>query len=93
MSRSLHLIGYDIGDDKNQSAVRKQIKNYAITGQKSAYECWITHRDRQDLVDFIHDMIDKGDSFLIIRIKRTYWQNLPKHYSLYIPSENHVYIG
>lgn len=93
MSRSLHLVSYDIGNNKSQSVVREQVKNYAITGQKSVYECWITNMDRQNLVDFIHNVIDKTDSFLIIKIKQTYWQNLPKHCSLYMPCDNYLYIG
>lgn len=93
MLRYLHLVSYDIGDDKRQVVVREQVKNFAITGQKSAYECWITTDDKQNLANFAHHEIDNRDAFFIIKISRNYWQNLPKHCHIHTPSANYLYIG
>lgn len=40
--RTRYLIAYDIADAKRLYRVHKQVEAYAIGGQKSFYECWLT---------------------------------------------------
>lgn len=45
MSRSLYLICYDISDQKTLRKIHRLVSSYAIGGQKSFYECWMTNSD------------------------------------------------
>ena len=92
-TRSVFLVGYDISDKTKRSAVLQEIKNYAIDGQKSAYECWLTSSESNSLHHFLAYSIEFGDVACIINITRTYWQNLPKASSLYAPTPDFLYIG
>ncbi|PJG82412.1 CRISPR-associated endonuclease Cas2 [Caviibacterium pharyngocola] len=40
--RTRYLIAYDICDPKRLYRVHKKVESYAIGGQKSFYECWLT---------------------------------------------------
>lgn len=42
MSRILYLVCYDVADARRLRRVHKLVKAYAIGGQKSFYECWLT---------------------------------------------------
>lgn len=41
-TRIRYLIAYDIADNKRLYSIHKQVEAYAIGGQKSFYECWLT---------------------------------------------------
>lgn len=43
--RTRYLIAYDIADSKRLYRVHKQVEAYAISGQKSFYECWLTSHE------------------------------------------------
>lgn len=43
--RTRYLIAYDIADSKRLYRVHKQVEAYAIGGQKSFYECWLTSHE------------------------------------------------
>ena len=42
MSRVLYLVCYDITDTRRRQRVHRSVQAYAIGGQKSFYECWLT---------------------------------------------------
>lgn len=42
MSRSLYLVCYDIANPKRLYCIHKQVQAFAVGGQKSFYECWMT---------------------------------------------------
>lgn len=63
MQRSLYLVCYDIRDSKRLRKVHQLIKAYAIGGQKSFYECWLTSKDllnlKQDLIQLMDLTVDR----------------------------------
>ena len=42
MARTLYLVCYDIADPKRLYRIHKQVQAFAVGGQKSFYECWMT---------------------------------------------------
>ena len=58
MRRTLYLVCYDIADSKRLRKVHQLIKSYAIGGQKSFYECWLTSKDLLVLKRVITQQID-----------------------------------
>ncbi len=69
MSRNLYLISYDISEPAALRKILKLIKSYAIGGQKSFYECWMT---KQELKAFLGDVIElidaQTDSVMIFQL-------------------------
>lgn len=69
MSRRLYLAAYDISHPRRLRAALHLVKGYATGGQKSAYECWLTESDREDL---LHDMAlvldERTDRFILISL-------------------------
>ena len=69
MPRNLYLIAYDISEPAALRKILKLIKSYAIGGQKSFYECWMT---KQELKAFLGDVIElidaQTDSVMIFQL-------------------------
>lgn len=61
--RTRYLVAYDIADSKRLYRVHKKVEAYAIGGQKSFYECWLTPRElaffRQEITDIMHGEEDR----------------------------------
>lgn len=57
MSRTLYLIAYDISNPKRLNAVRHFLKAYSTGGQKSVYECFLTHRELEEVADGLEERI------------------------------------
>ncbi|MDP8033569.1 CRISPR-associated endonuclease Cas2 [Pasteurella atlantica] len=57
VSRLRYLIAYDICDSKRLYKVHKKVETYAIGGQESFYECWLTESElitfKQELVELL----------------------------------------
>ncbi len=49
MSRTLYLVCYDVADARRLRRVHKLVMAYAIGGQKSFYECWLTVPELRDM--------------------------------------------
>ncbi len=49
MSRTLYLVCYDISEKKALRRIHKRVSSFAIGGQKSFYECWMTPTELRDL--------------------------------------------
>jgi CRISPR-associated protein Cas2 len=49
MSRTLYLVCYDVADARRLRRVHKLVMAYAIGGQKSFYECWLTVSELREL--------------------------------------------
>lgn len=47
--RTLYLVCYDIAEPKQLKKVHKATIAYAIGGQKSFYECWLTPTELESL--------------------------------------------
>ena len=56
--RKLYLVCYDISDPKCLAKVRKAVQNFSIDGQKSFYECWLTHFELSELIYEFTQLID-----------------------------------
>ena len=63
MQRTLYLIFYDISEPRRLRKIHKLINAYAIGGQKSLYECWLTPNDllklKQNLVEQMEPLTDR----------------------------------
>ncbi len=57
-NRLLILLAYDVSDQKALSKVRRSLKPFAISGQKSFYECWVTPSELRELTEEIKDIIN-----------------------------------
>lgn len=58
MSRFLYLVCYDVADPKKLRRIRKMTAAYAVGGQKSFYECWMTESELRQLIRQIENEID-----------------------------------
>lgn len=56
--RLLVLVAYDITDPKRLARVRRHIMPFAISGQKSFYECWVTPTELNFLGPDLFKLID-----------------------------------
>lgn len=58
MSRRLVLIAYDISNARRLRRAHKLIKEYAVGGQKSVFECFVTRQERQQLKEGLGRIIN-----------------------------------
>jgi CRISPR-associated protein Cas2 len=69
LKRKLYLIAYDIREPKRLRRVLYVVKDYASGGQKSAYECYLNDREKQELLERLAQVIETGtDSVALIRL-------------------------
>lgn len=67
--RKRYLIAYDIAEPKRLVKTHKKVIAYAIGGQKSFYECWLTSTELSELKLNIENIIDKNnDCFFIFQL-------------------------
>jgi CRISPR-associated protein Cas2 len=68
-SRNLHFAAYDICDHRRLRAALDVVRSYATGGQKSAYEVFLTLRERGDLLhDMAHVLDVDEDRFLLVQL-------------------------
>lgn len=65
-TRTRYLIAYDIADSKRLYRVHKQVEAYAIGGQKSFYECWLTPHELAKFKENLTAMIDNTEDRVFI---------------------------
>lgn len=65
-NRSRYLIAYDICDAKRLYRVHKKVEAYAIGGQKSFYECWLTKHKLAHFKQEIRDIMETNEDRLLI---------------------------
>ena len=63
-----YLIAYDIYDSKRAYMVRKLICEYALGGQKSAFEVILNKRELRGLRVKLDSIIQKRDSINIVEV-------------------------
>jgi CRISPR-associated protein Cas2 len=57
MSRTLYLVCYDVASPRRLRRIHRCVKAYAIGGQKSFYECWLTAAELAQLrIDLTAEM-------------------------------------
>lgn len=58
-NRQHYLIAYDICNDKRLAKTHKIIEAFAVNGQKSFYDCWLTKHELYQLKDRLTELIDE----------------------------------
>ena len=53
VSSRLYLVIYDLSSDKNRNRLLKVLKGYAISSQKSVYECMLTENQLKEICNRI----------------------------------------
>jgi len=56
MARTIYLVCYDVAAPNRLAKVHKTVQAYAIGGQKSFYECWLTQDDLRGLREAIPEV-------------------------------------
>ncbi|MDS4025596.1 MAG: CRISPR-associated endonuclease Cas2 [Candidatus Contendobacter sp.] len=56
-NRDLYLAAYDVTDPERLQAALHVLKGYACGRQKSVFECFLTERERQALVDEVRAVL------------------------------------
>ncbi|WP_311418651.1 CRISPR-associated endonuclease Cas2 [Haemophilus parahaemolyticus] len=64
--RSRYLIAYDIADSKRLHRAHKKVEAFAIGGQKSFYECWLTEHEMVKFKQDVSDLIEPTDDRVFI---------------------------
>ena len=65
-TRHKYLIAYDISDHKRLYQAHKKVETYAIGGQKSFYECWLTEHEMIAFQQDVNALIDASDDRVFI---------------------------
>lgn len=66
-ARILYLAAYDVTDPDRLQAALRVLKGYACGGQKSVFECFLTERERRELVAEVRAVLDlTHDRFLLL---------------------------
>ena len=64
----LHVICYDIANDRRRSCVVREIEAFGVRVQESVFECWIDEAQRRRLEQAISRLIrPQQDSFVCYR--------------------------
>ena len=70
MARRLYVAAYDVHERKRLARVRRAVNGYASGGQKSAYECWLTAVECEQLhVDVARVLEPSRDSFALLPVE------------------------
>ncbi len=69
--RNKYLIAYDIADPKRLRQVHKKVSAFAIRGQKSFYECWLTTAELARFRTIVHRLLEDDDRLFIFPLKNT----------------------
>lgn len=65
-SRKRYIISYDVIDPKRLYRTRKIVRSYAIAGQKSFYECWLTETEFKEFQYKLRRVIENQEDYLFI---------------------------
>lgn len=69
MNRQLYLVAYDVRAPKRLRHTHQVLKEFACGGQKSAFECYLTQAERDELVSRVERCMDTDeDALLVIRL-------------------------
>ena len=65
-TRHKYLIAYDIADQKRLHQAHKKVEAFAIGGQKSFYECWLTEHEMSKFESEVNNLIEPFDDRVFI---------------------------
>lgn len=68
--RRLYIAAYDIADAPRLHAALLLLKRYASGGQRSVFECFLSERERRELLGELRTlMADDEDRFLLLPLR------------------------
>ncbi len=67
-TRHLYLLAYDISDGRMRRRVRQMLLSYAVGGQKSLFECWLTQTELRELCAALPRYLHPDDKLHIFRL-------------------------
>ena len=65
-TRHKYLLAYDISDHKRLYQAHKKVEAFAIGGQKSFYECWLTEHEMSKFKSEVNNLIEPFDDRVFI---------------------------
>lgn len=65
-NRQHYLVAYDICNDKRLHKIHKNIEAFAVNGQKSFYDCWLTKHELYQLKDNLISLINVDEDRVYI---------------------------
>jgi CRISPR-associated protein Cas2 len=69
MTSPLYLVAYDVKNARRLHKATKIIKDYAYGGQKSAYECYLSKSDKDELKTRMLSALEfEQDSVLLVKL-------------------------
>ncbi len=66
--RTLYIAAYDIRNARRLRRMLVILKGYATGGQKSVFECFLTHHERRELITRVSLEMDSEDRFMLVRL-------------------------
>ncbi len=67
--RQLYLAAYDISCNRRLRKALYVLRGFASGGQKSVFECFLTHSEKAQLLDDISQVIDPvEDRFILLKL-------------------------
>lgn len=64
--KKLYLVAYDIASPKRLRRALHEVRNFATGGQKSVFECFLSHVDFHELKLICHELIDPDEDRIAI---------------------------
>ena len=71
MKRHLYLWAYDISCNRSRRQVREILRGYAVGGQKSLFEWWLTERELAALCATLPALLGKNDRLQVVRLSES----------------------
>ncbi len=69
MKRRLHIAAYDVRCPRRLRRMLAVVKDYASGGQKSAYECYLSAAEKEELIHRVRHELDlEQDRFACIEL-------------------------
>lgn len=68
MRRHFYLVAYDVRDDQRLVRIHDAICALSCGGQKSAFECWLSSREKQQLIARLTELGAPEDVVVMIRL-------------------------
>ena len=59
--KEFYIITYDIGDERRLKKVHKFLKDYGKGVQKSVFECWLTEKELEEVINWLENFINSEE--------------------------------
>lgn len=67
--RDLFIAAYDVANPRRLRRMLAILKEYAVGGQRSVFECFLTEAERNELMNRVQGEVDeREDKFILIRL-------------------------